>query len=469
VGVLLIGAYCGHAAELPRPGEAIDAGDSYQLKDGSRVALHRVVSEVAIKHLRSKSAEPTLREAGVNQEPLAPLVTIDGGRSNIVDVYQVEDYQAVDRLLNVQETEIAGFPVLMDPASRRRMIATDEIIVQFAGNITTPQAAALINQEGLDVLESPVPSAPGQYLVRIASGPDRHALTRAEQVATHQGVEWAQPNFFCELEFYSIPNDTEFGKQQYLRNIGQNGAVVGADIDASNAWDITTGKPEVVVAIIDTGVDIDHPELDFTRSKIFINPGESGSGRETNGIDDDGNGYIDDVTGWDFYSGDNNPRPGAIQLPAPAHGTSCAGIAAAQGNDAQGIAGVAYGCKVLPVKISADNGTGFPSDFNLGRAIRYAADYADVLSSSWGGLGETDAIKSAIDYAAVSGRNGKGAAPLFASGNSGATWWVQRFPVNVSSGSYCFSVTIQVLREDNGAERCGKAELTEGLSRLETS
>jgi hypothetical protein len=93
----------------------------------------------------------------------------------------------------------------------------------------------------------------------------------------------------------------------------------------------------------------------------------------------------------------------------------------------------------LPIKIISDDGSSFASDFYLGRAIRYAADYADVLSSSWGGVAETDAIKSAIDYAATSGRNGKGAPPLFASGNSGATWWVQRFPVNVSSGSYCFS------------------------------
>src|SRR6185369_2617923 len=142
---------------------------------------------------------------------------------------------------------------------------------------------------------------------------------------------------------------------------------------------------------------------------------------------------------WDFYSQDNNPRPGLIPQPGPAHGTSCAGIAAAQGNDGQGIAGVAYNCRILPIKIVNDDGSTFTSDFNLGRAIRYSADYADVLSSSWGEVGETDAINSAIDYAATSGRNGKGAPPLFASGNAGSTWRVERLPVNVSSGSYCFS------------------------------
>ena len=143
MAALLITFYGGHAAELARPGEAIDAGDSYQLKDGSRVSLHRVVNEVAIKHLSSKSVEPTLREAGVNQDPLAPLVSIDAGRSNIVDVYYSEDSQAVADLMNVQEEGVAVFPVLINPASRRRMIATDEIIVQFSTGIGGPQAVGL--------------------------------------------------------------------------------------------------------------------------------------------------------------------------------------------------------------------------------------------------------------------------------------------------------------------------------------
>jgi subtilisin family serine protease len=438
VAVLLIGACAGHPDELPRPREAVDAGDSYRLKDGSRVVLHRVVNEVAVKHLRSRSVEPIARQAGINRDP---LVTIENGGSNIVDVYQAETAQAVDLLLNVQEDGMAVFPVLLDPASRRRMIATDEIIVQFESSIGSPEAVALLNQEGFEVVESPVPSAPGQYLVRIASGPDKQALSRAEQIAGRPGVEWASPDFLRELEFYFIPNDTHFDKQQYLRNIGQNGAVAGADVKAETAWDITAGHPEVVIAIIDTGVDIDHDELMWQNGKIFLNPGELGSGRETNGIDDDGNGYIDDWRGWDFYSQDNNPRPGSSG--AAAHGTACAGIAAAQGNNIQGIAGIAYGCKILPIKISPDTGTVFSSDFDLGRAIRYAADYADVLSSSWGGGLPNDAISTAIDYATTSGRNGKGCGVFFASGNDGP-WRPARVSVSsVPSGNYKFGFYLE--------------------------
>src|SRR5439155_14494614 len=111
-------------------------------------------------------------------------------------------------------------PVLIDPVARRRIIATDEIIVQFRGGIGGPQAASLFNQQGLEELVGPVPSVRSQYLVRVASGPDKHALNRAEQVAQGQGVEWAEPNFFCELQLYFIPNDTLFTNQQYLHNTG---------------------------------------------------------------------------------------------------------------------------------------------------------------------------------------------------------------------------------------------------------
>src|SRR5207237_520173 len=97
VAALLIGAFVGYGAQLQRPGEAIDAGDSYSLKDGSRVVLHRLVNEAAVKHIRSKSVEPIVRQAGITREP---LITIDQGGSSIVDVYS-GDSQTVAELMNV--------------------------------------------------------------------------------------------------------------------------------------------------------------------------------------------------------------------------------------------------------------------------------------------------------------------------------------------------------------------------------
>jgi subtilisin family serine protease len=117
--------------------------------------------------------------------------------------------------------------------------------------------------------------------------------------------------------------------------------------------------------------------------QMFNNPNEKAYGRDANGVDDDANGYVDDWRGWDFYSMDNDPKPGTSR--EAAHGTSCAGIAAAKGNNAGlGVAGVAYGCRLLPVKVVDGTGTNYASVYRLGQAIRYAADYADILSCSWG-------------------------------------------------------------------------------------
>jgi subtilisin family serine protease len=217
-------------------------------------------------------------------------------------------------------------------------------------------------------------------------------------------VLWASPDFVFELNLDYIPDDTLFGDQWHLRNTGQTGATVDADVDADTAWDDADispgGSSDIVVAIVDTGVETTHPDL-----SIFVNEAENTG---TPGVDDDLNGYIDDVNGWDFYSGDNNPNPGSTQ----GHGTSCAGVAAAAGDNSLGVAGAAYNCKILPVKISSDSGT-FASSTNIGNAIRYAADMANVQSNSWGGGGDDSTIHSAIQYAV----NTAGKPVFFASGN----------------------------------------------------
>jgi subtilisin family serine protease len=174
---------------------------------------------------------------------------------------------------------------------------------------------------------------------------------------------------------------------------------------------------------------------------MFNNPNEKAYGRDANGVDDDANGYVDDWRGWDFYSMDNDPKPGTSR--EAAHGTSCAGIAAAKGNNAGlGVAGVAYGCRLLPVKVVDGTGTNYASVYRLGQAIRYAADYADILSCSWGAA-TSDAIRSAIDYASSSGRGGRGCPVFCASGNDGGQWWIERLDVNVVAGTYRFGFYLQ--------------------------
>jgi subtilisin family serine protease len=205
-----------------------------------------------------------------------------------------------------------------------------------------------------------------------------------------------------EYQRFFLPNDPGFNQQWHLHNTGQGRGNPAADVDAPEAWELERGSADIVIAIIDNGVQIEHPDL---ATNIFTNPREIPG----NGIDDDGNGYVDDVHGWDFAADDNDPRPSA---PDDNHGTAVAGVAAAVGNNGIGVSGVCPNCKILPVKIN------FVSDAKLAEAIRYAASLADVLNNSWGGGAPSPVIQSAIRDATTTGRGGKGAVVLFAAGNS---------------------------------------------------
>ena len=141
----------------------------------------------------------------------------------------------------------------------------------------------------------------------------------------------------------AIPNDPRFSEQWYLHNLGQtvngNSGPVDVDIDWSEAMDLYHGNEQIIVAVIDSGVALDHPEI-FARA--WSNPGELDY---TNGIDDDLNGYVDDFIGWDFVGGDNVP------LDENGHGTSVASVIGAATNNSDGIAGVATDIRIMALKV----------------------------------------------------------------------------------------------------------------------
>ena len=134
------------------------------------------------------------------------------------------------------------------------------------------------------------------------------------------------------------PTDPLFVDQWHLDNTGQTGAIADADIDAPEAWDIEPSSPDIVVAVISDGVDLSHPDL-----SIFVHPDEIPG----NSIDDDGNGYVDDVSGWDFVGGDNDASPGD---PADNYGTALAGVVAAVADNAAGGSGVAPNVQIMPIR-----------------------------------------------------------------------------------------------------------------------
>ena len=148
----------------------------------------------------------------------------------------------------------------------------------------------------------------------------------AEQwLGSHPAVKYFEPNFTARLA--QFPNDPSFPLLWGLHNTGQWNGTIDADIDAPEAWDLATGSANIVVGVIDTGVDYTHPDL---AANIWTNPGEIAG----NLIDDDANGFVDDVHGYDFVNNDGNP------LDDHDHGTHVSGTIAGVGNNSIGVAGV---------------------------------------------------------------------------------------------------------------------------------
>jgi subtilisin family serine protease len=195
-------------------------------------------------------------------------------------------------------------------------------------------------------------------------------------------VEYAEPNWVQRKT--QTPNDTYFSLQWGIHNTGQtiqgSVGIVDADIDGPEAWNVTTGSAGFVIADIDTGADWDHPDL---AANIWSNPGEV-----VNGVDDDGNGYVDDVRGWDFYSNDSNPDD------SDGHGSHTAGTIGAVGNNSIGVAGVNWNCKLVPLRFLGPQG-GFTSDAIA--AVEYCTTMGiQVSNNSWGGGGFSSSLNNAI-------------------------------------------------------------------------
>ena len=220
-------------------------------------------------------------------------------------------------------------------------------------------------------------------------------------------VEYAVPVRIHQL--FLTPNDPRYGQQPWM-----------GSMKANLAWDVTKGSTDVLIAIIDSGTDWQHEDLS---SKIWTNPGET----PNNGRDDDGNGYVDDVRGWDFVGNittadaqagilrpDNDPRVTGTINDNTAHGTVVGGCAGAATNNAKGVASTGFDCQILPIKCGSDNPS-FGGILQGYQAIAYAADLgADIINCSWGGPGIDPGAQDIVDYATA-----KGSLVVAASGNDG--------------------------------------------------
>ena len=254
-----------------------------------------------------------------------------------------------------------------------------QIIVALRSDATAASpAAAHVKSSAIDLGD-------GLYRVMLPNG-----VSVAQGIAYYQAqtyVRYAQPDYVVSLS--KTPNDPSFSQQWGLNNFGQNGGTPNSDISAPEAWNISTGSGKTIVAVIDTGVDYTHPDL---AANIWTNKGEIPG----NGIDDDHDGFVDDVHGWDFANNDNNP------MDDNGHGTHVAGIIGAVGNNGIGVDGVNWSVQIMPLKFMGADGLGSLS--NAIRALNFAVAHgATVSNNSYSGGGYYQAFYDAVKAAQAKG------------------------------------------------------------------
>ena len=273
---------------------------------------------------------------------------------------------------------------------------TDGVIVKFRSTLSDTNRQLSLIAAGCNQTAT-FPLVNGLTHARI-NIPGQTVAQTIANLSQDPEVEYVEPNYIVTRQ--ALPNDPQFTSLYGLNNTGQTGGTVDADIDAPEAWDIETGSSNpILVAVLDSGIDFNHQDL---QANIWRNPNEIAN----NGIDDDGNGFVDDISGWDFVNNDNNPQDDLN------HGTHVSGTIAAVGNNGIGITGVSWSAQILPVKFLNRFGQG--STANAIRALNYAVALgARVSNLSYGGTAFSQGL-----YDTIAAANNAGHIVVAAAGNS---------------------------------------------------
>jgi len=286
------------------------------------------------------------------------------------------------------------YPISAYPgAQRTARFAPGEILVKFKKGLSKEHAERIHRSRGFKVA-----GRLKRVPIERIKIPDGWSVEEAVSFyRADPDVEYAEPNYIRRA--FRTPNDPRFEDLWGLHNTGQTGGAVDADIDAPEAWDMQRDCSSVVIAVLDTGADLDHEDL---KENIWKNTGEDWANGSpgNNGVDNDGNGKIDDYYGWDFVPGENSDNDPSDDNAPDYHGTHVAGIIAARGNNSVGITGVCWSASIMILKILDSGGVGTVAEEIA--AIGYAIDKgAKIINLSLGGAGystgEYGAIKMAGD------------------------------------------------------------------------
>ncbi|WP_377110458.1 S8 family serine peptidase [Pseudoalteromonas sp. R86517] len=281
---------------------------------------------------------------------------------------------------------------LPDAGVKQPVVASsDAVIVKYKKNASAQmrkQARSLVKAKISDVNADEIDDNYKSLLsgrlakFKISGMSTKEAIARLK---SHQAIEYVEPDY--QVSIAQTPDDPRFDELWGLNNDGQTGGTADADIDAVEAWDISTGSRDVVVGVIDTGIDYSHSDL---ASNMWVNSSEVPG----DGIDNDGNGFVDDVHGINAITNSGDP------MDDEGHGTHVSGTIGASGNNATGVVGVNHevslvGCKFLD---AAGNGSTSDAikciDYMVG--LKNAGVNLRVLNNSWGGGGYSQALADAI-------------------------------------------------------------------------
>lgn len=381
------------AATANAPTFYYSSGMKYPLQPSTHWAGVELESGVSPTQVAAKFTH----RKGVNQQQTAltyrrqntvvlPLDANSDAKTRRKLVAQLNHVQGARRTVRVFENGTSPYPI----------VETDEFLIQFKPGISPTQAATLLAQQGASLGAPLGPYAPNGYVAHVTN-PNRTATGAANALYGQPQVLFSHPNYIWPMKSHFVPNDPLFPQQWHLNNTGQGGGTPGADIKAEAAWNVTLGNPSTIIAVIDTGIDVDHEDL---QANI--------------------------LPGFDAVERDGDPRPkdfGASEN----HGTLVAGLIGAVGSNGIGVSGVAPNCKILPIRLIAFGVT----EQDIADAFTFAVQNgASVINNSWGpssyfssnfGYGSKavlpDVVRRAIHYAVTNGRGGLGCVVTFSAGN----------------------------------------------------
>lgn len=362
--------------------------DYFYFSPDGRENLEISLSQIIVQFDDNTSFETQQAILGTEKDiaPLQAAMMLPSPQVTLANLENIQSAQQVESILanlNAQPQIVYANPIFVY-ADGTKMALQEKLLVRLHHINDFPLLETTALTYGLNIERANEFDANLFHLTSTKTS--YNALAIANELYTTGLFNYIEPDFLRLMKRMNT-NDPAINNQWSLNNNGQYGGTTGADMNVYDAWMLTTGSNEIKVAVIDEGVDINHPDL-LPNLEEGYDATEQNSAGAPSGND--------------------------------AHGTACAGIVAAAGNNNIGMAGVAHGSRIIPVRIAySQNGDWITSSAWIGNAINWSwqnAD-ADILSNSWGGGGSSFTINNAIDNAVRNGRNGLGSPVLFAAGN----------------------------------------------------